>query len=75
MLIMKIYDIMTKPKNDAPNFSYVAKYRKMYQKIIKKDEKMLREESVIFALDPKLDAPNFLYVTKYMKMYQKIIKK
>ena len=36
MLIVKICDILPKRKNNAPNFLYVAKYMKMYQKIIKK---------------------------------------
>ena len=36
MLIVKICNILPKWKNNAPNFLYVAKYMKMYQKIIKK---------------------------------------
>ena len=36
MLLVKICNILPKRKKYAPNFLYVAKYMKMYQKIIKK---------------------------------------
>ena len=62
MLIMKIRYILPKRKNNAPNFLYVAKYMKIYQKFIKKVGIMLGEKLAIFALCPKLDLANVTFI-------------
>ena len=69
MLKVKICDILPKRKKYAPNFLNVVKYITMYQKINKKNVKMLGKNLVIFALDLKLD---WATVTLVLTSAQKI---